>query len=613
MAPTATATMAGDTVAKEILRAGRRDPVVVVSQNRHAPEAVIDAKGLERDLKGIAAVLVLDDTAAHGLAGLLPPQAGVYGNAARVYEPHALAGGAPPRFRPRVAFDRRSAEAAALRAMDDALGCAAKKAAGTGTTPDPGPRTVTVRGFIPDGHALATAEDGALVTINADNTLPGIPPEWYLAVGQRVTGIPLPEGMIDIAPALIRHRLSLVYRPGSTVLALARNITASTAELTLFPGSTWTVPVPEGVAEEGEVVCALYYHESGAVRLSLTEAAEHPTAEAPPLLAEGPPWLALGRSLPKPLPAAQGQMSPPDTEPDAAPPDAPAPTRAADAPPAAAAEPEAPGTRDPDSSPTSPSVGAAQPPEAEDPAVPEVPSTEAASDRREAPGPVPAPQAGRVHTAHDAQPTEAARARMASQLATALQEGTELKHQLDRADQEIRRLRTEVGGLKKKLKALARTAAAEPQRELFADPFEGLRHEIYTTWARYVLATDKDRYPAPSRYWIGPDLPATLDASAVAGDRRSKALETIVDILIRREERWRTLSIKPLCTKKTKQKQLQRWDGALAWRARIENNTPAALRLHYWSLPDGSFEISTVNIHDDYPNSASGSPGRLVP
>lgn len=40
-------------------------------------------------------------------------------------------------------------------------------------------------------------------------------------------------------------------------------------------------------------------------------------------------------------------------------------------------------------------------------------------------------------------------------------------------------------------------------------------------------------------------------------------------------------------------------DGASARRIAIEQNTPAARRLHYWSRPDGSVEFASVNTHED--------------
>ncbi|GHG59974.1 hypothetical protein GCM10012320_34360 [Sinomonas cellulolyticus] len=604
MAPAPAPQPAGEAIAREILRPGRRHPVVVVSQNRQFPEAVIDARSLERDLNGIAAVYVIDDTAAHGLPGRLPSQADVYGNAARVYEPRALADGRPPRFPPRVAFDRRSAWDAGGKAIDDARACAAPKDSPSAAG---GPRTVdaTVHGFLQGGqHALARTAEGSLATIDADRTVPGIPLDWYLSPGQRVTGKVLPGGQIDISSMLLGHRLSLVYPPGSTVLALARNVTAAAAELTLFPGTAWTVPAPDGIAAEGEVVCALYTHDRGAVRLSLTDAADEPTAEAPPLVADGPPWLVLGRSLHPSAPEPEGPA-------------------AEAAPPADPAGSTVPGT---DGS-SGPAPGPDEDPTAQDgvtdgplPGSPEAGTgparQQAQADPRPAapgpagarPGPAPLPRPGTVHVAPSAEDLEEGQTRLAAELRHVLQEGAELRRQLDIAQDEIRHLRAEAAGLRKKLKAQARAAA--PRTGLFADPLDGLRHEIYTTWASYLGPFDKDRYPAPSGYSIGPELPGTLDALQDPADRE-KALETIVDLLVHRVERQRTMAIKPLLS--TKRRQHQRWDGALAWRVRIENRTAAALRLHYWALPDGSVELWTVNSHDDYPRSTADSgPALLV-
>ncbi len=44
---------------------------------------------------------------------------------------------------------------------------------------------------------------------------------------------------------------------------------------------------------------------------------------------------------------------------------------------------------------------------------------------------------------------------------------------------------------------------------------------------------------------------------------------------------------------------IRQYDGAEARRCYVEQNTPSARRLHYWSLPDGSVQFASVNVHDD--------------
>ena len=43
-----------------------------------------------------------------------------------------------------------------------------------------------------------------------------------------------------------------------------------------------------------------------------------------------------------------------------------------------------------------------------------------------------------------------------------------------------------------------------------------------------------------------------------------------------------------------------RKDGAAAWRASLQVNTPSARRIHYWVLPNGQVEFARVATHDDY-------------
>lgn len=42
-----------------------------------------------------------------------------------------------------------------------------------------------------------------------------------------------------------------------------------------------------------------------------------------------------------------------------------------------------------------------------------------------------------------------------------------------------------------------------------------------------------------------------------------------------------------------------REDRARAWRVSLQSNTPAARRLHYWVLSDGSIELAKAGVHDD--------------
>jgi hypothetical protein len=43
-----------------------------------------------------------------------------------------------------------------------------------------------------------------------------------------------------------------------------------------------------------------------------------------------------------------------------------------------------------------------------------------------------------------------------------------------------------------------------------------------------------------------------------------------------------------------------REDGATCWRANLQTNTPAARRIHYWTLATGRVELSRVVTHDDF-------------
>ena len=40
--------------------------------------------------------------------------------------------------------------------------------------------------------------------------------------------------------------------------------------------------------------------------------------------------------------------------------------------------------------------------------------------------------------------------------------------------------------------------------------------------------------------------------------------------------------------------------GETCWRVSLQVKTPSARRLHYWVCADGSIELSSVRLHDDY-------------
>jgi hypothetical protein len=474
-------------------------------------------------------------------------------------------------------------------AVDDALKCVKQPtpAKNLSALAVPVTASATVRSFMEGGtHALAQSADGRLLTIDGAKTIADVRLDWVVHEGQVVTGV-VPPGSteLDLTASVLRHRFGEVYRHGQTVLALAHDVTKDSANLTLFPGSTWPVHIlgtTEGVenplASEGEVVCALFYTDKGAIKLSLANANPDAVITAPPLIKGGQPWLVLGRDL------AGDPILESDNPLEDSPGDDPAQMPSED-----------------DQSPVD-----------EDQAEMIAPSDDADNDPPLMEPPRRRPE---IHHQNPAEVSVASRGidpnavekkleaslrRIQKELDVAYKESNQLRVQLSQALVSISKLQADNSALKKRQRTLARAAeAAASSDELFLDPKDALRHEIYSIWASYIPAEEKERYPAPRGFEIGDALPESLNKSTDAATRE-KALETIVDLLVWREERKRSLVKKPLRTGSGSKPQLMRADGSTAWRVRVENHTSQALRMMYWQRPDKTIELATVNIHDNY-------------
>ena len=83
--------------------------------------------------------------------------------------------------------------------------------------------------------------------------------------------------------------------------------------------------------------------------------------------------------------------------------------------------------------------------------------------------------------------------------------------------------------------------------------------------------------------------------------RQKKALRACADVVVAAPGLLKARSDHPLRAADigTAPVRTRSSDGATARRCYIERDVPAALRLHYWLLPDGTVELASVNDHCD--------------
>ncbi|TIH32278.1 hypothetical protein [Subtercola vilae] len=181
-----------------------------------------------------------------------------------------------------------------------------------------------------------------------------------------------------------------------------------------------------------------------------------------------------------------------------------------------------------------------------------------------------------------------------------------------RSDADLRELKIENANLKQKIaeQTTAHRAHLNSRRrpvttekvanplspELFSSSDEAVRHAIYEAWVERVPAAEKGQKELPS-YEIGPDFFKSVEGF----DRSSqmKAFRCVVDVLIGTTEALAARNVHALRLNSASLT-VTREDGALCYRAYLEENTPSARRLHYWKLDGVGIELSRVVVHDDY-------------
>lgn len=178
-------------------------------------------------------------------------------------------------------------------------------------------------------------------------------------------------------------------------------------------------------------------------------------------------------------------------------------------------------------------------------------------------------------------------------LGEALHEVAELTDQLRTARAEVAKQRKATRDAPKAVRSASRA-----RRDRFLDAESWIRLELQLTWVDRVEPQERQQYPLPIDYVVGPEFAASLDQ--LDDDRLEKAFRAAVDVLTGRAATMRARQVHPLRTSGSGgSPDVVREDGGRCMRCAIENDTPSARRLHWWRLAEGRVELSRVVLHDD--------------
>lgn len=161
----------------------------------------------------------------------------------------------------------------------------------------------------------------------------------------------------------------------------------------------------------------------------------------------------------------------------------------------------------------------------------------------------------------------------------------ELKQERRRADRAVEASRVS-------RKSAAPLPGPKPRSaRMFADAADEIRHRVLMLWAEQTTPAQKLEQPLPE-YAFAPSFAGSVE-TVTRNDTGllDKIARCALKVLLGQERDSHKLDPNGVARAE---------DGAVCWRAYVEQNAPSARRLHYWKIPGGRIEFSRVVLHDDY-------------
>ena len=579
---------------------GRRRPVAVVTIPAGRTEPWIDVEEIAREAGSLADVYLMPTGSfTWEFSNRMAEGTQVYGGAGRVYPVgHEWASDlskSPLRF----AFNEDDGQRATEKLISDMLRMAAS-AGLLQSVPTRELRKVdTTVKIVVAGRALVDVGNLFPAAIAEELTVEDVPIDRIVTAGQRIEGwYDTDSNRVDIRQSLRPSGEALAaYAVGDVVLSKVAKVRNGKAELVLYPQTT-TPPVVVTVLRAdvtanpaddlrtlmtvGEVIPARVTATGPDWALTLHDVDDdEPIVSAPSLLPDGLPWLSE-----EPDRSEVDEPEAPTSLP--MPPPAPTPVQVIEAP-----------------APT-------QPPSAA------TPRPSPAMLDRSRPGPNPRP----ASTPPAAQrPTESTRGllfkvdglmaeiaglkrdvvNLQTQLLAGTDEREQLRFLLDQAERRANKAENDLKSTRARLRkatSTSKSGSSTGNGPQFADPEQGFRYLVLTRWATRTLPSEQRDRPLAD-FLIGPRFLESLER--LEGIKAEKVADVVFEIVTGLAPQLPSREVHHLRTGSGGDDPVRvRDDGAIAWRASLQVNTPSARRIHYWVLPSGQIELARVATHDDF-------------
>ena len=556
----------------------RKLPVCVVSIALSEQQPGFDVDNLLEEAGKVAEFFVIKtgDLTRQFMASM-PVDTQVYGGAARVYPVDFAARKAASALRyPVPAAQLKKATDALLRdiwAYANEAGLIAKPALGLK------PELVTVKMIFDGSTALLERKNGDLISIRSETVFPGISLDRVLTVGQQVEGIYDPSNKAFAFPSQNPTLGDMVHHFGfnTVTLGLVRSAERQVATIALHPNLTLEITqkevsgnpkdLLEKVFSPGQVYpFRLYKDPQGRTRLRCDDIDDdEPLAPALALLPGGFPWLEEGIGVvaeDEPVVADEvvttelELASEEDIEQELA--------TAAEATIAKASKEDQKLLRD-----NAFLINYYK------------------SQEKLAAKKIAEANAAAQGAKDEADAIAADRNELSKQHA-ALQE----RH---------REQGLELSELKKEKRAAAQRNDRDPwsSRGQFDSAAEWLEEELRRHWIDTYKAADRKKYDMTAVKWsFGERFFDDFTEANFDATKLRKIIRTIVELVSNRNALDKaTTEAHPLSDDFKGQ---VRREGAGANRMYVEENTPQAMRLHFWKLDGGGYELDGIELHDTF-------------
>jgi hypothetical protein len=633
-----------------LLDASRREPWVVVSVPLNSATPLFSPQRIQEEAGDVTQIWVLrTGDLSRDLAAKLPERTEAYGGAARVYPPGNAWSLNPSQTKIRFIHNDSQIDAMTENLIAD-IHSMAYLAGLFRAVVSTRPRVAgEVKGFTANGsRAWVKLDNREVVTASQELTFPDVPLEWVIYEGQTVEGYKdstLGRFHLDVIPVSASKILTW-YPDGAVTWALVQAVDRKRATLAIHPG----LPIVMEKAElssnprdrvdlfliVGDIVpVRVVRGPQGDVRLRMNDIDDdEPVLPSQPLVAGGLPWLtedralwspqeeltvtpiedfltsiglgldlgrsseapALAETLAETLPKTPGE---PELVPAAVAPARPTPGRTV----SVTTGPIAlPGT-----TPITAPIATVEPTAADFYPVLGLKPGVALQQATLANAALKANNASLTATiaALEKQVKAAGTAQALDKLDSQRFAVSELAREKDTALEQLKLTRDQLRESKKMVRHAQESALTGPlysaNRVRFAQTSQGAdewaRHEITLAWIDRFGPEDRARYCLPTSFALGPKFTASLET--LDNGHKNKALKAVVDVLTGYAVEIDARNVHPLREGDgATAADVTRGDGARCFRAYIEQNSPAARRLHYWQHRDNTIELSRVVTHD---------------